>query len=623
LAFTLWRFNFQYFLSPSSKSAKLTTAQQRGAAAGAKTLVRPAKKLPLPTVDPSFSLGGYWQQMFSQASIEFRNILRDPYFLAIVSGAILFLFFDGWSTNSTLGTRNYPTTYYMLQIKDNVYILFVLIIIVFYTGEVIHRDRSVGFHQIADALPLPNWVAYGGKLLTLTVMTFLLATTVWVVGVISQTIQGYHRYEFGQYFTDLYLLTWPRYLVMLSLAFFVHVLANQKFLGHVLAILFYVAFFFLPDIVEFDYKLLIFGSQPDYLVSDMNGFGHFIPAVSWFNAYWLALGLVLVLLGLLFYARGTDNAWSSRLRRFRKALGPKTALGLAVATGIFIFCGFIIYHNVSVKNEYFSRAEVLDLKADYERSYRSYLSMEHPKIFSVDLAVDIFPEDRRTVTAAKLGVVNRTGRPVDSLMLAIPFSDRNGRLDTFLVAGHTVELLRTDGDHDIAFFRLHPALAPGDSTTLRFVTERFFSGFPNGGFQEEILHNGTFFDHDDVIPSFGYKASREIRSETERKKRGLEIRDYLLPPATDVAGGDKMLYTPNADLISFRAVVSTAPDQIAIAPGRLQREWVDNGRRYFEYAEPETGYYFNITSARYVVDEDAWTGPDGEQVDIQIFRQNQ
>jgi len=210
----------------------------------------------IPFVKQGFSTSSYVRHMFAQAWIEFKSILRDPYFTGIILGALLFLFLDGWFGNTTYGTNSLPTTYVMLEMKNATYILFVMIILVFYTGEVVHRDRTVKFDQISDALPVPNWAVYGGKLLTMIGVTFLLVTMVWVMGVINQTIQGYFNYDFGLYFTDLYLLTWPQYTVLMSLAFFVHVLVNKKFLGHVIAIGVYAAFLFIPSLMEIDYNML-------------------------------------------------------------------------------------------------------------------------------------------------------------------------------------------------------------------------------------------------------------------------------------------------------------------------------------------------------------------------------
>ncbi|CAM5572852.1 hypothetical protein RLIN73S_03209 [Rhodanobacter lindaniclasticus] len=48
--------------------------------------------------------------------------------------------------------------------------------------------------------------------------------------------------------------------------------------------------------------------------------------------------------------------------------------------------------------------------------------------------------------------------------------------------------------------------------------------------------------------------------------------------------------------------MSTAPDQIALAPGTLQKEWTANGRRYFHYKmEQPMLNFFAYLSARYAV----------------------
>ena len=63
----------------------------------------------------------------------------------------------------------------------------------------------------------------------------------------------------------------------------------------------------------------------------------------------------------------------------------------------------------------------------------------------------------------------------------------------------------------------------------------------------------------------------------------------------------------NIRLVTFDAVVSTSPNQIAIAPGELVREWNDNGRRYFEYStRGKVLDFFSVLSARYQVMRDHW-----------------
>jgi aminopeptidase N len=71
----------------------------------------------------------------------------------------------------------------------------------------------------------------------------------------------------------------------------------------------------------------------------------------------------------------------------------------------------------------------------------------------------------------------------------------------------------------------------------------------------------------------------------------------------------------DADWVDFRATVSTVEDQIAIAPGYLQEEWVEDGRRYFRYEmdDPILNFY-SFLSAEWEVATDQWN-----DVDIAVY----
>ena len=70
------------------------------------------------------------------------------------------------------------------------------------------------------------------------------------------------------------------------------------------------------------------------------------------------------------------------------------------------------------------------------------------------------------------------------------------------------------------------------------------------------------------------------------------------------------LFTTNADWITYRTVVSTSADQIAIAPGYLQRAWDQNGRHFYEYSMGSTHImdFFSYLSARYTVRKELYSG---------------
>lgn len=615
LAFTVLRFDFARFISGAQKRSRKKAMQPEETT----TEASPNAGRAIPVVSRSFNRSAAFRQMVSQSWLEFKSILRDPYFLGIILGGLLFLFFDGWFGNTIYGTPNLPMTYYMIEAKNDTYIIFVMIILVFYTGEVVHRDRGVGFHQIADALPVPDWVIYAGKFLTMVLVAFLLASMVWVIGVFSQTIQGYFNYDFSQYFTDLYLLTFPLYVVLTVLAFFVHVLVNKKFLGHVLAIGIYVAIFSMANIADVDYNMYIYGARPGYRISDMNGFGHFLSPVSWFNAYWLALGIVLLVIGRLLWARGTDNSWKPRLQQFRARWSWRSAGAMMVGLAALAFTGFTIRYNVNELNTYTDQDTAQERQADYEKKYRRYAQVYQPKFTDVKYEIDLYPELRSAYAKGIFKMANKSPERIDTLYLNYSFTKKEGTLDDLKIDGAAPESILFDSVQRFEVLLLPKALLPGDTAILEMAVSLGYQGFPNEGFQQQIVYNGSFLNSG-IFPSFGYNASRELSSDLQRKKHGLEPRDYVSPPPTDSFGLRNLLFEDDADFVSFEAVISTEDDQIAIAPGQLEKEWTENGRNYFQYRNRGLiQNFFNISSARYAVHEDTWNAPRGAAVKIQLF----
>ncbi|MEL7534338.1 MAG: M1 family aminopeptidase, partial [Bacteroidota bacterium] len=106
-----------------------------------------------------------------------------------------------------------------------------------------------------------------------------------------------------------------------------------------------------------------------------------------------------------------------------------------------------------------------------------------------------------------------------------------------------------------------------------------------------------------------------------RKKYDLEEKAGYAE-RTDTAALMNNFFANDADWIDFEATVSTSPDQIAIAPGYLQKEWMEDGRRYFHYEmDAPIVKFFNICSGRYEVMRDSFQTPvpDQKWVSLEIY----
>ena len=109
-----------------------------------------------------------------------------------------------------------------------------------------------------------------------------------------------------------------------------------------------------------------------------------------------------------------------------------------------------------------------------------------------------------------------------------------------------------------------------------------------------------------MLPFVGYQERGELATDRDRKKFGLAPKERMRD-RDDPAGLAENALAPDADFIDFEATVGTDADQLAIAPGYLQREWTEGDRRYFEYKmDSPILDFFAFQSARYEVKKDRW-----------------
>ena len=75
--------------------------------------------------------------------------------LALLAG-VAFMIVASRNLGSMFGTPTYPVTYQVIELVGGTFGLFMLIIITFYSGELVWRERDTGVHEIVDALPIPH-----------------------------------------------------------------------------------------------------------------------------------------------------------------------------------------------------------------------------------------------------------------------------------------------------------------------------------------------------------------------------------------------------------------------------------------------------------------------------------
>ncbi len=592
LAWSYIRFKYSHALR--RRVAKVQPKQARAAEAAAQVRSAPARAA------RDFSNRSRLLQLAHHTRLETRTIMKSTPFIVLLVLGIVMVVTTAYVIGEVQGTPTYPVTRLMLRSVVIGMSLFLTITIIFYSGEVVRRDRALRLDGINDALPVPNWVYVGSKLLALLAV----AVTFVALGVISticvQAIRGFFDFEAGLYAKGLMLAT--AYFALFSvLAVFAQVISKTRFSGYLLAI----GVFLMTTIglkkLGFEHQLLRYGGAVDVRYSDMNGYGHLLSRFLWVKAYWTFAAAILVILSALFWRRGPEASTGIRLAVARRRVSRPLRLTLGLVLIGFLTSGAFVYYNTNILNEYLPERRVEALQAEYEKQYRRYRDIAQPRITDVCADVDIFPDERLVKIRGHYRLKNRTAVFIDSLHVTIDPEVTINRLEP-----EGYNHVRSDPELGYYIYELTYPMAPGRSIDLVFDLTVAGRGFVNDAPNTYVVGNGTFFNNFHYFPALGYDSGEELVDRNKRRKQGL-------PPVPRMAAVDDTFARRNTyvcsdgDWINFETTVSTTPDQIAVAPGHLKQEWTEGGRRYFHYKMdvPMLNFYAYL-SADYAVRRDRW-----------------
>ena len=598
-------------LFPMSVEA-LTAVSQGRRAAKAKQQeeqeLRPVRSLVaarLPQVHQVFSASTTWAQFRSLSWLRITTILHEIPFWAILGLMTALALSNGYFAGRVAEVDVWPVTYLMLQAVEGGAALFFYIVAALYAAELIWRERDVHFDGIHDALPLRESVDWLSKLVAISFVELVLLTVTMFCGIFMQTIVGYYHYELLQYFKELYIVVFPQVIIFALFALFVQTVVRNKFIGHGIAI---GVFVLVPILFNFGWEntLYLFGNTPPYTYSDMNGYGHFVPALFWSITYWLAVSAVLGVISIAFTRRGADDAWPAR-RHLAAARLPRLVPALAIFIFIALGSGVWYYYNAHILNEYLNAKQRRAIQAGYERNFKKYENLPQPKITAVDARIDIDPAQRSFSGTGRFTLQNKTSQPISQIHITDTMqSVFNVQFD------RPFHLVSSVARNLYSIYDLDQPLAPGDSLQMTFNVGYKSHGFRDGNERAELAYNGTFFDSG-YFPSIGYLQAFELDDPRRRREEHLGPLEEMAPRG-DPAQSLYNVFFKQSDWVTYHTIVSTSPDQIAIAPGYLRRAWQQDGRNFFEYDMGSTNIldFFAYISARYNVKREQYKGTNLE-----------
>lgn len=556
-----------------------------------------------PTVaTPHFEFGGSAQfaQFLGATSTEFWGLVKSVSFIVIAAATLLNCIPAlALSASEGYGNSTYPVTYWILNLIQGTMFAFLIGMITYYAGVLVWKERDAHMDEIHDALPHLSWINYASKLTALMGMIYIILMIAMASGIAVQAWHGYHRYQLGLYLSELVFIDGTLFLMLAVLAFFIHVLAPNKYIGYFVFVTFLIASNFVWPALNVATNMVDYGSRPSITYSDFFGRAPFWTAWGWFTAYWMLFAALLAVVSVYLWQRGKET---SLVIRARSAF-THSAWVIGAVAACWLATGGWVFYNTKVINTVEGPKDRQRRQADYEKTYKKLEKVTQPRVTALKFDIALDPEHRALVLKSESTIVNKSGQPIPELYFTLD--------DTYDNEIAVDGAKRKSFDERLRFmtYEFTPPLAPGETRVMHLTTKTRNRGFENTVTNLQIVQNGTFFNNT-IVPQIGYQDSAELNDRNDRKKYGLPEREQMPPLERNCTVDCMNTYIDkHSDWVSVESVISTAPDQIAIAPGSLIKEWTANGRRYFQYKlDHESLNFYSFLSGKYEVAREDWNG---------------
>ena len=155
-----------------------------------------------PELSPKYTRKTEWKQFKSFFLINFLSIVKSVTFKLLFLFSAIILISNLVGGFEYFGLQSYPLTYKLIDTISNAAGIFVIIILVFFSGELIWRDRESKINEVIDATPHTSLISLSAKALSLVSITVVLHAFFIFCGVIYQLANGFTRIELDVYFID-------------------------------------------------------------------------------------------------------------------------------------------------------------------------------------------------------------------------------------------------------------------------------------------------------------------------------------------------------------------------------------------------------------------------------------
>jgi len=193
---------------------------------------------------PASRLAQFRERMLFEA----RSVVRSVPFIVILALAVANTLGSMINQGAIYGADLLPVTRAMIDAINSSFAFMILMIVIYYSAELVWRERQVRNHEIIDATPAPSWAFVSSKILAMFIIVLAMFVVSIFTAVIVQAFTGYTNFELGLYAKRLLFFESFNLFLVAVLAVFAQVLTNNKYFGMLLMVLYVISTFVMNSV---------------------------------------------------------------------------------------------------------------------------------------------------------------------------------------------------------------------------------------------------------------------------------------------------------------------------------------------------------------------------------------
>ena len=382
------------------------------------------------------------------------SIKSIPFMVIILIWAVM-ISTDIYTATIEGGAYNdssYATTSFLVGIIAKELPIFSIMLLVFFSSELVWRARLHQFNEILDATPISNASIFLANLISLLILPLILIISSIIIAILFQIMTGYTDFEFSLYASLFYFQGISLYIYCI-LAIFIQSIVPERYFAMAITVAVIFILGFNAHLIGIHHPMLCFGFTPTPSYSNMNGFSVGTIAFAHFSIYWLSLCVVLAIISFKLLQRGSISTWKEKLKQLSRHWTFTQSITLGIAVLLFCTAATTVYYNTNIVNSYQSHSDQLDAMEKYERQYARYEDLGRLFPVSINSKVDLFPATNSYIMQADLLMKNKNEQAIETVLI-------HQRADLAHIAFEGGRLIERDTVYGTYIFEFKSPIAP-------------------------------------------------------------------------------------------------------------------------------------------------------------------